>query len=87
MAMNLSNTCLAAGARVLAERGWVPPDRRATGRRTSGTAGCSRVALSAVAPTDAVEHLQQQGAQQRLRGDRGPTFVRVEVGEAAAQIF
>jgi len=35
---------------------------------------------------DAVEHLQQQGAQQLLRRDRRPALVRIELRQAAVQL-
>ena len=36
---------------------------------------------------DAVEHLEQQGAQQLLRRDRGAARARIELSEAGAQVF
>src|SRR4030081_1335933 len=36
---------------------------------------------------DAVEHLEQQGAQQLLRWDRGAARARIELSEAGAQVF
>jgi alkylation response protein AidB-like acyl-CoA dehydrogenase len=43
---------------------------------------CSISARSLAA--DAVEHLQQHGAQQALGGDRGAAGLRIQIAEAAA---
>jgi len=66
---------------VLAEHRRVPDrDRRHPAGRTSGTAGCSRAALSAAPRCGSSAVPGAESRAQLLRRDRGPTGARIEAG-------